>query len=161
MRHLACTAATVLLTSLFAVGNPPRLLRAVVNSQVSPNPINSIVLTRAVLRRFTMMGVPAASSNPASLTAREWPRLLREAKHGNKKAQLRVAFQFKKGEVVKQDFTQALKWFSEAAKQGEPIAEGNLGLMYYLGQGVDRNPTAAAQWFERAASQGLPEAQFD
>ena len=67
-----------------------------------------------------LIDVSAAKNNSsASLTAREWPNLLRQAQHGDHKAQTRVAIACKGGEVVKQDFAEAMKWFSEAAKHAD------------------------------------------
>jgi serine/threonine protein kinase len=69
------------------------------------------------------VGVSSAEDNSsASLTAREWPKLLRQAQHGDHKAQTRVAIAFKDGEVVKQDFAEAMKWSSEAAKHVQTLA---------------------------------------
>ena len=57
-----------------------------------------------------LVGVSAAENNSSvPLTAREWPKLLRQAQHGDHKAQTRVAIAFMDGEVVKQDFAEAMK----------------------------------------------------
>jgi TPR repeat protein len=105
--------------------------------------------------------VSASESNVSPLTADEWPKLLRQAQHGNHKAQIRVAFAFQTGEVVKQDFSEARKWFLKAAEAGHPIAEHHLGVMFYSGMGGERSPVEALKWFERAAAAGLAEAQFN
>jgi hypothetical protein len=58
----------------------------------------------------TVTCVSSADENSsASLTARDWPKLLQLARHGNPKAQTRVAIAFRKGDVVKQDFAEAIK----------------------------------------------------
>jgi len=112
---------------------------------------------------FTCLFVPvsAAQSNVAPQTADEWPKLLRKAQHGNHKAQILVALAFKNGEVVKQDFFEARKWFLKAAEGGDPVAEHNLGLMSYVGMGTERSPMEALKWFEKAATAGIVQAKFN
>src|SRR5215831_20206039 len=88
-----------------------------------------------VLTCVMAIGISSAKrGGSASLSVREWPKLLQQARHGDPKAQTRVAMAYKKGKPVRQDSEEAVKWFSEAAKQADPIAESNLGLMFYQGQ---------------------------
>lgn len=63
------------------------------------------------------------------------------------------------GKEVRQNFTEAAKWFRKAAEQGHAKAQFNLGLMYGKGEGVGRNDAETVKWFQRAAEQGHPEAQ--
>jgi len=109
---------------------------------------------------MAVLTIGASDSKLESLTAHDWPKLMQQARKGNHRAQTRVGMAFERGEVVKQDFSEAVKWFSKAAEQADPVAEHNLGVMYYQGTGVQRNLAEAAKWFEKAAAGGLPEAQF-
>jgi TPR repeat protein len=87
---------------------------------------------------FTFLAVlPALSSdsNTLSPSACEWAKLLRQAQHGNRRAQTLVGIAFDTGNGVKQDYSEAREWFLKAAKQADPIAEHNLGVMYYTGRG--------------------------
>src|SRR6266699_6355880 len=112
-----------------------------------------------VLTCVLVQTVAAAESNVAPVTADQWPKLLRQAQHGNPKAQIRVAFAFQKGEVVKQDSFEARRWLLRAAEMGEPVAEHNLGVMSYVGMGTERSATEALKWFEKAAAGGLAQAE--
>ena len=63
------------------------------------------------------------------------------------------------GEGVKQDYSEAVKWYRKAAEQGNAKAQCLLGLMYTLGQGVSRDKSEAVNWFRKAARQGDTNAQ--
>src|SRR5215467_14236903 len=109
---------------------------------------------------FTLPSL-SGESTALSPSAREWSKLLRQAQHGNRRAQTLVGIAFETGNGVKQDYSEAREWFLKAAKQADPIAEHNLGVIYYTGMGVERNPFEAAKWFEKAATSGFREAQFN
>ncbi|MCA6070472.1 MAG: sel1 repeat family protein [Endomicrobium sp.] len=64
------------------------------------------------------------------------------------------------GEVVKQNYIEALKWFQKAAANESVVAQYNLGVMYYRGLGVVQpNYTEALKWFQKAAEKGHVGAQ--
>jgi hypothetical protein len=63
------------------------------------------------------------------------------------------------GEGVPKDYTQALKWYRQAADQGHVVAQHSLGTMYALGQGVPQDFTQAVYWYRKAADQGDAGAQ--
>ena len=63
------------------------------------------------------------------------------------------------GEGVPQDYSEAIKWFREAADQGEPHAEMKLGAAYENGFGVPQDSATAASWLRKAADQGNAESQ--
>ena len=52
------------------------------------------------------------------------------------------------------DYTNALKYFQQAAEQGNAKAQYNLGVCYENGQGVLQNYTEAVKWIKKAAKQG-------
>lgn len=76
------------------------------------------------------------------------------------KSQLALGWMYSHGKDVRQDYGEALKWYSMAAEQGNAVAEYNLGYMYQNGNGIPQDIVKAAKWYEAAAEQGKPEAQF-
>ena len=58
------------------------------------------------------------------------------AKQGNAKAQYNLGVMYEKGQSVRKDYVEAVRWYRKAAEQGIAEAQFNLGLMYYNGQGV-------------------------
>lgn len=58
------------------------------------------------------------------------------------------------GDGIKQDYSQAQKWFLAAANQGESNAQFHLGKIYKDGLGVDKNLSLARTWFEKSAEAG-------
>ena len=74
------------------------------------------------------------------------------AARGDAQAQSALGFIYFQGEVVPQDYAEALKWFRLAAAQGDALAQHNLGLMYAKGYGVPQNHIEAHTWFTLAAA---------
>ena len=54
------------------------------------------------------------------------------------------------GRGVRQDDTEAVKWFRQAAEKRLTQAQYNLGIMYYSGRGVRQDRTLAQEWFGKA-----------
>jgi TPR repeat protein len=69
-------------------------------------------------------------------------------------AQNNLGDRYYKGEGVKQDYDEALKWFRLAAAQGLALAQANIGAMYSEGHGVSKDYKEALKWFRLAAAQG-------
>ncbi len=63
---------------------------------------------------------------------------------------------YRKGEGVRRDYSEAVKWYSEAAERGLAAAQLNLGVMYAEGQGVRQDLVQAYKWFDLAAKLGDP-----
>ena len=61
------------------------------------------------------------------------------AGQGEAEAQLFLGRMYDKGEDVKQDYTEAAKWYQKAAEQGKAAAQNNLGYMYHNGEGVKQD----------------------
>jgi TPR repeat protein len=61
---------------------------------------------------------------------------------------------YEKGQGVRQDYANAVKWYRKAAEQGYPKAQYDLGFMYANGRGVRRDPILAYMWFSLAATKG-------
>ena len=71
-------------------------------------------------------------------------------------AQCNLGTMYAEGEGVKQDHTEAAKWYRKAAEQGDALAQYNLGAMHANGDGVPQDFAVALQWFQLvpAAEQG-------
>lgn len=65
-----------------------------------------------------------------------------KAEEGDRKAQLELAKMYYYGQGVKQDYTEAAKWFEEVSIYDDAAAY-LLGRMYYYGDGVRRNLTSS------------------
>jgi hypothetical protein len=65
--------------------------------------------------------------------------LLAKAEGGDAIAQSKLGSRYYKGKGVKQDYTQALKWYQKAAEQGDVYGQVNLGFFYCEGLGVEQN----------------------
>jgi len=59
-----------------------------------------------------------------------------------------------KGNGVRKNMKQAVKWFLAAASQGHANAQNNLAVCYIQGQGVEQDTQQALVWFMAAAAQG-------
>lgn len=81
-------------------------------------------------------------------------RLRYLAEEGEPRAQFDLGLMYDKGQGVRQDDQEALRWYRMAAEQGEPRAQYNLGLMYANGQGVAQDYVEAFFWINLAAAQG-------
>jgi len=81
------------------------------------------------------------------------------AEQGHAGAQNGLGVMYVKGQGVKRDDSEALKWYTRAAEQGLAKAQFNLGLMYGRGRGVRQDDAEAVKWYKRAAEQGLARAQ--
>ncbi|MBI3041682.1 MAG: sel1 repeat family protein [Betaproteobacteria bacterium] len=62
---------------------------------------------------------------------------------------------------VKQDFSEAARWYEKLARQGDARAQTSLGLMYARGYGVEKNLRTAHRWWSFAAAQNDPGAQYN
>jgi TPR repeat protein len=74
-------------------------------------------------------------------------------------SQFNLGFIFTKGQVVTQDYKQAVKWYTKAAEQGEPNAQVKLGLLYALGHGVNKDYIQSHAWLNVASANGDETAQ--
>jgi TPR repeat protein len=57
------------------------------------------------------------------------------------------------------DYTEAVKWYRQAAEQGVAVAQNNLGVMYQRSYGVQQDYAEAVKWYRQAAEQGYAMAQ--
>ncbi|RZN74027.1 tetratricopeptide repeat protein, partial [Avibacterium paragallinarum] len=101
-------------------------------------------------------GLEAAERGNFATALQLWKPL---AEQGNASAQSNLALMYRKGQGVKQDYFQAVKWYQKAAEQGNADAQFNLALMYKNGQGVKQDDFQAVKWYQKAAEQGDASAQ--
>ena len=78
--------------------------------------------------------------------------LKRLAERGDAHGQNMLGVMYFKGQGVRQDFAEAVKWYRKAAEQGLAQAQANLGRMYDNGLGVPRNYVVAHVWYTLAAA---------
>ena len=74
-------------------------------------------------------------------------------------AQYNLGTCYSGGIGVRQDYTEAVKWFRLGAEQGHDESQYNLGFCYLEGYGVPQNNEEAVKWFRLAAEQGHSDAQ--
>jgi TPR repeat protein len=123
----------------------------------------SIALAAALLMLVTPVAARAGDAEDCASTTiaadRSAAACRRLAEQGKAWAQYNLGLAYDKGEGVKQDDTEAVKWYRKAAEQGHARAQNNLGWMYAHGEGVPQDYAEAARWSRKAAEQGHPGAQ--
>ncbi|MBZ5704897.1 MAG: GAF domain-containing protein [Acidobacteriia bacterium] len=105
-----------------------------------------------------MTGVPRASA-PARSAPQAAPKppvtvadvsnlegLRKLAEQGDAAAQFAMGARYATGEEVKQDYTEAVRWFALAAEQGHVNAQAMLGAYYGVGRGVPQDFSKAYFW---------------
>ena len=88
---------------------------------------------------------------PASAT---WPACAKWRRSGDPAAQFALGARYATGEEVKQDYTEAVRWFTLAAEQGHILAQATLGAYYWAGRGVPQDLTKAYYWSVLAQAGG-------
>jgi hypothetical protein len=83
------------------------------------------------------------------------------ATDGDARAQSLLGLLYYRGQGVRQDQSEAVKWFRQAADQDDVVAQFHLGVMLAKGQGVPQDDVEAANWFRRAADLGDAQAQYN
>jgi hypothetical protein len=90
------------------------------------------------------------------------PRVIEQAKAGDRVAQYKLGYNYYLGRGVALDYVQAAIWWRKAADQGYPDAQNNLGVLYNSGKGVPQSYAEAYFWENLAAARasGTLQAQF-
>ncbi len=83
------------------------------------------------------------------------------AERGDANAEAELGACYDKGQGVRKDEAEAVKWFRKAAEQNLAVAQYNLGVAYASGQGVATDQVEAVKWFRKAAEQNLAAAQYN
>jgi TPR repeat protein len=77
-----------------------------------------------------------------------------KAEGGDADAQFNLGVMYHRGNGVKQDPKEAVKWWGKAAEQGDVSAKYMLGVMYEGGYGVKKDLVLAYAWCNIAAADG-------
>ncbi|MFA6971010.1 MAG: SPOR domain-containing protein [Gallionella sp.] len=122
--------------------------------------LTSLILLTLLSPAIARAGVEGELSSPHN-NIQSLGELRARAAAGDADAQFYLGGVFFKGQEVKQDYAEAVKWLRLAAVQGHPQAQFNLGMMYDAGQGLVQNHAEAARLYRTAADQGLALAQLN
>ena len=63
-----------------------------------------------------------------------------------------LAILYENGNRVGQNFTEAVRWYRNAANKGDKYAQYNLGRMYQYAKGVSKDLSMAKVWYEKSAN---------
>ena len=61
---------------------------------------------------------------------------------------------------MRQEFSEALRWYHKAADQDHAAAQFDIGVMYAYGEGVPQDFVEAYAWFNLAAKTFAPVAKY-
>ncbi len=101
-------------------------------------------------RAAAHMGRPTA----APINAGDLEGLRKLAEQGDPAAEFAVGARYATGEEVKQDYTEAVRWFTKAADRGHIISQATLGAYYWAGRGVPQDLIKAYFWSVLAQAGG-------
>jgi len=88
-------------------------------------------------------------------------KLIKDSSQGNLEAQFNLGHCYYNGDGVRQDFVEAVKWYTKAAEQGHAKSQYSLGYCYAKGEGVKQDYTQTMKWWTKAAEQGHAKAQHN
>ncbi|MGN0187296.1 MAG: tetratricopeptide repeat protein [Paludibacteraceae bacterium] len=93
--------------------------------------------------------------NVFAQTFAEWQQ---RANQGDVKAMHQIGRFYYLGDSVKQNYKEAVQWYTIAADKGYPNSQNNLAICYLSGNGVSVNIEKAMQLLHLAAAKNLPNA---
>jgi TPR repeat protein len=102
-----------------------------------------------------------ARAAPRPTSPEEFAAMKKSAEGGDASAQTKLGWIYQKGDGVKADAMEAVKWFRLAADQNYPDALAALGEVNQAGQGVPRNLAEAARLYRLAAEKGSVAGQYN
>lgn len=82
------------------------------------------------------------------------------AEQGHPRGQYLIAYQYERGEGVRQSRDEAVRWYRKSAEQGYAEAQNYLGMMYENGILVKEDWAEALRWIRQSAEQGDRDGQF-
>jgi GAF domain-containing protein len=95
-----------------------------------------------------------SSKPPVTSKSADFESLRNLAVNGDPDAQFDIGARYATGEDVKQDYSEAIRWFTQAAEQGHVIAQATLGAYYWAGRGVPQDLSKAYFWSAIAEAGG-------
>ena len=102
---------------------------------------------------------------PCQKSDSEISEMQMEAQQGVAQAQLELGKEYLKiclrqsGEIVKENFVEAARWFQKAADQGLAEAKYHLGRLYSDDRGVNRDEKKSLELLKESAEEGFADAQ--
>jgi TPR repeat protein len=73
-------------------------------------------------------------------------QLRAQATKGDANAQFALGAKYASGEDVRQNYSEAVKWFTQAAEHGHVASAATLGAFYWAGRGVTQDYGSAYMW---------------
>ncbi len=134
---LAAAAATVIFAGSWLIA--PRDLTTSAGSASS---------ARSAVKTVSETPAPAADP-PGGIEG-----IRKLAERGDAAAQFSIGARYATGEDVRQDYTEAVRWFAMAAEQGHVVAQATLGAYYWAGRGVPQDLVKAYFWSVLAQAGG-------
>lgn len=105
---------------------------------------------------------------PTEAEKKKFTQTKAKAEKGDAAAQYNLGNKYNYGRGVKQDYAQAIAWYTKAAEQNDSRAQYNLGGMHWRGEGTEKNMERCLAWWSLAAPQGhklakewIPKAQAE
>ncbi len=88
-------------------------------------------------------------------------RLVSDANKGYDTACYKLGMSFLEGKIVRQSYSDAIKWFSISADQGHVHSMYTIAMLYARGQGVKTDLTESFKWVKKLAEKGHRMAQYN
>ena len=83
------------------------------------------------------------------------------AEQGMPEAQQALAMLYFEGEMIPQNYPEALRWFRAAADQGLPESKFYIGVIYDGGLGVPRDYQEAVKWYKITADLKMADGEYN
>lgn len=83
-----------------------------------------------------------------------------DAENGNGWAMAQLGWAYLQGIGVRENATEAIKWYKRAAELGDSHSMHNLGIIYHNGKATRRNGPVAIEWYKKAIEAGNSAAFF-
>ncbi len=112
------------------------------------------IIKFSVAAAIALAPVAAAAQQTLEEATDSIKNVLAQAKKGNAQAQNEVGGWYYRGRHVKQNYREALQWWTKAAKQGNVKAIGNMGMCYETGHGTTADSLKAARLYLRSIKGG-------
>ena len=87
----------------------------------------------------------------------EHAAIVEKAQKGDAAAQNTLGVRYYTGKYVKQDYSQAIKWWAAAAKQKHVKATANMALCYQFGRGIKQDSIMAVKLYKTSIKMGNTE----
>jgi putative methionine-R-sulfoxide reductase with GAF domain len=121
-------------------------------SSTGTSPVRTSSTRTSTQVKEAQASVPKPLSLPGEVN--DLAGLRKLAEQGDPAAQFALGARYATGEEVKQDYTEAVRWFALAADRGHILAQATLGAYYWAGRGVSPDLTKAYFWSALAQAGG-------